>query len=78
MMDSHVINFCKARPFEPLFIHLMDGRRIEVGHPEAVTIAQYVAFLWIFHVTQQVEVIDVEKITSLETKGAVNPSNYIT
>ncbi len=76
MMDSHVIVFCKARPFEPFY--LMDGRRIEVAHPQAVTIAQYVAFLWIFHVTQQVEVIDVEKITSLETRGAVDPSNYIT
>jgi hypothetical protein len=47
----------------------------EVGHPEAISMAEYVAFIWVFHTTQQVEVIDVEMITSLKTIGAVNPSN---
>ena len=76
-MNSHVIAFCLSRPFEPFYIFLTDGRKIEVGHPEAISIAEYVAFVWIFYPTQQVEVIDVEKITSLKSVGAVNPSNYI-
>lgn len=77
MKDSFVISFSMARPFEPFYIDLTDGRCIEINHPEAITIGEYAAFVWIFHATQQVEAIDVEMITSFKTVGAVNPSNYI-
>ena len=77
MKESHVIAFAPSRPFEPFYIFLTDGRRIEFKHPESVIIAEYAAFVWIFHPTQEIEVIDVAMITSLKTIGAVDPSNYI-
>ena len=65
----------EVRPFRPFAVHLADGRRIAVPHPE---------FLWIPPRNQRtfvisdtkglVEIVDLLLVTSLkETNGRVRP-----
>ncbi len=66
MTGAQMLRTLKAKPFRPFAMHLVDGRELEVRHPElmALTAAGRLANLWSGS-DDPPEVIDVLMIVSL-------------
>ena len=59
-----------AEPFEPFTIHLADGRRVPVPHPDFVSLDPRGRIVHVFHKDGRSEFIDCMLVTSLEHNGS--------
>jgi hypothetical protein len=65
MTAAQVLRTLRTAPFQPFAVHLVDGRSIEVGHPELVTLVGGGRIAEIENSEGQIERIDVLMIVSL-------------
>jgi hypothetical protein len=77
VQESQLVPWVKGVPFEPFSLFLVDGRQIDVRHPEAIMLAEYALTLYVFHPARQIEIVDVASITSIRSLGEVDPGQYI-
>ena len=73
MTIEQVRRLYDARPFKPFVIHLADGRRIRVEHPEFMASAPSGRTIIVYQPDDSFNVIDLLLVTDLEVKsnGAV-------
>jgi hypothetical protein len=77
-MNSNQIGlFLLSRPFEPFAVHLADGRSFEVPQPDFVAMGDRALSIWYLFPTGELELIDVELISSMRTLGPVDPAEFI-
>jgi hypothetical protein len=55
----------RAQPFVPFAIHLADGRRFDVPHPEYLALPLQGRTFFVFDKLGHIEVIDVLLVTSI-------------
>lgn len=72
------LNFVMRRPFRPFRVHLSDGRRITVRHPESVTV--YVGGLGFWHLlpSGRLEFIEGDAMTSVRSAGVADVADFPT
>lgn len=74
MMSSEPLReLWRARPFRPFRIHLAEGRRLAVRHPEFMTISPTGRTAILYEQGDHFEVIDILMITSLKTTNGEAP-----
>ena len=57
-----------ARPFRPLALHLADGRKIDVRHPEFLATSPKGRTAIVFYTDDTFEAVDVLMITSIHVQ----------
>jgi len=69
MTSKQITDAIRAEPFQPFTMHLADGRKFSVKHPEFVAHAPNGrTVIWLSE-KEDMEVIDVLMITSLSSKN---------
>jgi hypothetical protein len=58
--------FHLARPFRPFIMHLADGRRLAVGHPELLSTAPGGRSVSVYQPDETSTVVDLTHVTDLE------------
>lgn len=71
------LNFLFARPFRPFVVSLWDGRRVEVTHPEAVTLYHAGLGFWLLLSSGQMMFVEGDAVTSVHSAGIANPSDFV-
>lgn len=59
----------RARPFNPLILHLADGRHIHVSHPEFMMQSKRGRTVYVANADGSHEIIDVMLVVSIESKN---------
>ncbi len=67
MTSEQVVKFFGARPFKPFTCSLVNGRELQVLHPEQVSVGRHALVVSHIHPSRQLEVIDAAHIVSLRT-----------
>ena len=62
-----------ARPFRPFILHLADGRRTTIHHPEFLAFSPDDRTLVAFQPDRTMKIIDLELVTELEVKPNRTP-----
>ena len=68
MTSDKLKEVIRAQPFKPFVIHLADGRRISVSHPESISLSPSGRMAHLFSGDETSHFIDVLLITELEVK----------
>ena len=76
MTSEHLTRFVQQRPFEPFTFVTVDGREIQVRHPEHVSMGQHALSVTCTHPTGQIEIIDANLIVSIRTLYAADAADY--
>ncbi len=65
----------QAQPFQPFDIHLADGRRLPVNHPELLAITPSGRTIGVGLADETIEIVDLLLVTSLKprTNGRSRP-----
>jgi len=69
MTIEQLRNFYQARPFRPFIIHLADGRRLAVQHPEFLATAPSGRTVTVYQPDETSTVVDLLQVTDLEIKS---------
>ncbi len=69
MTIDKVRKLYNARPFQPFEIHLADGRKIPVMHPEFMAQSPRGRTLVVYLPNDDFDMIDVDLVTDLEVKA---------
>jgi hypothetical protein len=77
MTTAMLSPFFNMRPFQPFTLYLVDGRTIEVGHPDLANLGRAGLGVWILHPTGQIESIDTSLITSIRTRDPADIEQFI-
>ena len=72
------LNFVLRRPFRPFRVHLADGRRITVKHPESVTVYAGGLGFWRLLPSGQMEFIEGDAVTSVRSADVADPTDFPT
>jgi hypothetical protein len=65
-----------AQPFEPFVVHLADGRKVSVNHPDFLSLSRTGRLIHVFHGTGDASsFIDVSLVTALELKNGGSAAN---
>ncbi len=73
MSSNQLIAFAQSQPFIPYIATLLDGRKIEIRHPEFAVLAFAGAVLWVLHNYVHVEAIEGALIVSIKSIDPVDP-----
>ncbi len=60
---------CNQRPFQPVILHLADGRALEVSHPEFMSVSQSGRRVIVEKADDTFETVDALLINSVEVNG---------
>jgi hypothetical protein len=71
MTIEQILNVFQSRPFRPIVVHLVDGRRFTIRHPEFVTFASDGTTIALHHEEEGVTVVDPSMVQELEIKSNV-------
>lgn len=69
MTSVQLREMVNAQPFRPLDIHLADGRKVHVKHPEFIATSPSGRTAIVFYEDEAFEIIDVLHITSIEVRN---------
>ena len=69
--------FFNMRPFQPFILNLVDGRSVEVGHPDLANLGRAGLGVWILYPSGQIESIDTSLITSIRTRDPADIEQFI-
>jgi hypothetical protein len=69
MTIDKVRKLYKAQPFRPFMIHLADGRKIPVVHPEFMASAPTGRTISVYTPDDDFHIIDLQLVTDLEVKS---------
>jgi hypothetical protein len=69
MTLDKVRKLCRAYPFRPFLIHLTEGRKIPVLHPEFMAHAPRGRTPAVCQPNDDFDIIDLQLVTDLEIKG---------
>jgi hypothetical protein len=58
----------RAQPFKPFTIHMADGRRIAVKHPEFMALAPSGRTVIVYQLDESFDIIDLLLVTDLEVR----------
>ncbi len=70
MSPDAVKKFMHATPWQPFTLHLADGRKIHVPHPDFISITRAGRTLLVTTVDEDFEMIDVFLILSIKSKAS--------
>jgi hypothetical protein len=59
----------QARPFQPFKIHFVDGRTLEIAHPELLAVIPPGRTFFVAHANGHFEIVDLLLVTSLESSN---------
>jgi hypothetical protein len=62
----------KAQPFQPFFIHLADGRRLSVAHPDFLATSPSGRTIVVYQPDDSMNIIELLLVTDLEIKPQAN------
>jgi len=74
MTIEKVRDFYNAQPFQPFVMHLADGRKIPVQHPEFIATAPSGRTLTVYQPDDTLNIIDLLLVTDIEVKPGTNGS----
>ncbi|MFI5456133.1 MAG: hypothetical protein ACHRXM_11850 [Isosphaerales bacterium] len=74
MTIEQLRNFYQARPFRPFIMHLADGRRLAVHHPEFLATAPSGRTVTVYQPDETSTVVDLLQVTDLEIKSSSTKS----
>jgi hypothetical protein len=69
MTSDKLKDVMRAQPFRPFVLHLADGRRINVSHPESISLSGTGRTAHVFGSDEASHFIDVLMVTDLEVKA---------
>ncbi len=69
MTIAQLRDLCSAQPFRPFVLHLADGRKVGVGHPEVVAAAPGGRAITVHQPDDTMDVVDLISVTDLEIKS---------
>ena len=69
MTSDKIKEVMRAQPFKPFILHLADGRRINVSHPESISLSITGRVAHVFGPDETSHFVDVLMITDLELKA---------
>ena len=69
MTIAQLRDLCTAQPFRPFVMHLADGRKIAVGHPEVVAVAPDGRAITVHQPDDTTDIVDLISVTDLEIKS---------
>ena len=72
MTGAKLREVARANSFQPFVLHLADGRRIKVSHPESLSISESGRTAHVFGPDETSHFIDVLTVTELEVKQSRN------
>ena len=67
MTTEFVVRFFEDTPFPPFTIITVDGRELNVKHPEHALFSRRAEVIYFFYPDHRVEVIDILHVVSLRT-----------
>jgi hypothetical protein len=75
MTTEQLRNLLKVEPFQPFTIHLADGRKIPVGHPELLAASPSGRTVIVYQPDDSFNIVDLLLVTDLEvaTNGHDRP-----
>lgn len=76
MTSDHLRRIHAERPFSPFVIHLADGRKLLVRHPELLAVSQSGRIAVVFTPDDAVHHLDVLMITELEVKKGKSSNGH--
>lgn len=71
MQSKELQSVYRAQPFRPFVIHLADGRRVRVEHPEFMALAPTGRSAVVFGKDGAFEIVDIMLVTSLEVANGI-------
>jgi hypothetical protein len=69
MTIAELRNLCAAQPFRPFVIHLADGRKVPVQHPEVLSAAPGGRAITVHQPDDTMDIVDLISVTDLEMKS---------
>jgi hypothetical protein len=72
------LNFVMRRPFQPFRVHLCDGRRVTVRHPESVTVYRGGLGFWHLLRSGRLEFVEGAAVTSMRSAGVADVADFPT
>ncbi len=72
MTSDKLKEVIRAQPFHPFVLHLADGRRMSVSHPESISLSTSGRTAHVFGADESSHFIDVLLVTELEVKAKSN------
>jgi hypothetical protein len=69
MTTSEIRKLHEASPFRPFVIHMADGRKIRVAHPEFMATAPSSRMVVVFQTDGSFEIVDVLLVTALQVRS---------
>jgi hypothetical protein len=69
MTIAQLRDLCAAQPFRPFVMHLADGRRVAVGHPEVLAAEPGGRAITVHQPDDTMDIVDLISVTDLEIKS---------
>lgn len=69
MTIEKIRSLCHAEPFRPFSVHLPDGRRVEVEHPDFVALSPTGRLMIVLHADDSESVVDMLLVSDVTLKA---------
>jgi hypothetical protein len=66
-MQDHLIRMFMRRPFEPFTLFTVDGRELDLRHPEQGSLGHRAETVVLFHPDRRIELVHARHIVSVRT-----------
>lgn len=66
-MEDHLMRMFTRRPFEPFTLFTVDGRELDVRHPEQGSLDLRAETIVLFHPDRRVELVNARHVVSVRT-----------